>query len=139
MPCNPARLPTLLLTATYGLIAVMGSGGLHLVGGFSHAVHRECAHDHVTCHAHGLSCVGPDEGDSHENTDSVSFNRSPTNSHDCPICHWFAQCKSQPPAEGVLAVSDCLAEGLHLFQQLVLIQPVPRSSLPRAPPDAVQA
>ena len=128
----PARFATLLLTITYGLIAVVGSGGMHFLAGISHSVH--VGHDHAICGGHVSNGSDRNESDCPKSIQSVSEGRSAAQSHHCPICRWFAQCKSpsltlDSEVPGVFHV-----ERLCISRQSFSYRPLYRQSRPRGPP-----
>ena len=123
------------LLVSYGLIAVVGSGGAHWLSGIVHSGSTDfvscshCCHGHDHEQSSGASCPVAEE----PSGSGTRVGSSSLNEH-CPICHWFAQCKSYLLIQESEAAGSLRGERFSVYRQRLFDRSLYRPSRPRGPP-----
>lgn len=126
MPSLPRKLLTTGLLALYGGIAVLGYALHDLAPGHSHGASGECvAHDHShgACHSH-----------SHNHAASSPSGKSISSSHECEICVFLDQIRSERPTSTAEVVWHHHVAAVVVQTPRIISQAIPGLHAPRGPP-----
>jgi hypothetical protein len=126
----PRKLLTAGLLALYGGIALLGYGLHDLAPGHVHGAAGECvAHDHD----HGDHSHGACESHSHHHA-AIPTGKSLTSSHECEICIFLQQMRSERPTLTAEFVWQHLFAAVTIETPRIVLLAVPGLHAPRGPP-----
>ena len=121
----PRKLLTAGLLALYGGIAVLGYGLHDLAPGHVHGAageHVAHDHDHGACESH-----------SHHHA-AIPTCKSLTSSHECEICIFLSQMRSERPTFSAEVVWQFQVAKVGIETPHILSQAIPGLHAPRGPP-----
>jgi hypothetical protein len=134
MPSLLRKLLTAGLLAIYSGIAVLGYGLHELAPGHHHGPAGEClAHDH----GHGGHGHGACESHSHSHAASSPCGESISDSHECEICVFLAQIRSERPTLATEIVWQYQVAAVDVETPRILSQAIPGLHAPRGPPNQI--
>jgi hypothetical protein len=127
----PRKLLTAGLLAIYGGIAVLGYGLHDLAPGQVHSAAGEhVAHDH----GHGDHSHGAGDGHSHSHAASSPSGKSISDSHECEICIFLSQMRSERPTFSAEVVWQFQVAAVAVETPCIVSQAICGLHAPRGPP-----